>query len=348
MTADPSPWCLDWPVSGEGRVGRAVLKVSPETFFVDEDLGLPGFPEECGADQRQGEGEHLCLRLEKCGDNTDYVARQLADLAGCQAHEVGVCGLKDRHAVTRQWFSIQRPGREAEDVDFVAAVAQRWPVLACHRFNRKLRRGDHRGNRFRITLVAVEGDRAAIESALNLVAREGCPNYFGRQRFGHNGGNLDRAIADAKKGHRPQRRRGHGNRQKAGLYLSAARSWLFNAVLAERVRQGNWHQRLPGEPDPERPTGPLWGDGGTRATEVQETLERRVVAAMPELEAVFAASRMSPERRPLVLLPGQLEWQRPSESELTLTFHLQAGQYATALIGNVFELQDASGLAASG
>ncbi|MDX1757669.1 MAG: tRNA pseudouridine(13) synthase TruD, partial [Marinobacter sp.] len=195
MNEGSPTWQLQWPAA-PGRVGLATLKADPTTFFVDEDLGLPGFPEQVREPVSvvSGDGEHLCLRLEKVGDNTDYVARQLAGLAGCRDQDVGFCGLKDRHAVTRQWFSIYRPGMEAEDQAFLAEVAGHWRLLAAHRYVKKLRRGDHRGNVFEITLLDVVGERDAIDQALTAIKQRGCPNYFGKQRFGHAGSNLDRAI----------------------------------------------------------------------------------------------------------------------------------------------------------
>ncbi|MBU40570.1 MAG: pseudouridine synthase, partial [Marinobacter sp.] len=139
--SEDSQWLLDWPVSGGARVGRAELKTSPEDFRVTEllwperedDTAAPG-PVEVS-----GDGEHLCLRLEKTGDNTEYVARELAALAGCRSFDVGFCGLKDRHAVTVQWFSLYRPGQEADDQALMAEVGQRWPVRAAVRHSRKLR-----------------------------------------------------------------------------------------------------------------------------------------------------------------------------------------------------------------
>lgn len=346
MTTASRSWQLDWPASGAGRVAKATLKASPETFFVDEDLGLAGFPQADGGASCEpgGSGEHLCLRLEKAGDNTDYVARQLAELAGCRHQDVGYCGLKDRHAVTRQWYSIYRPGQEADDAAFLERVRGRWTLLAAHRYVKKLRRGDHQGNVFAITLTDVDGDVQAIEAALTELADQGCPNYFGPQRFGRGGGNLDRAIAMASQPPRRGRgRRGQAGRQRDGLYFSAARSWLFNQVLARRVEQGNWNRRLDGEPAVDTVTGPLWGDGGTVATGSQEALERRVTAAHPELLAVFADSRMKPERRALVLTPQAFSWQWVGEGRLLLRFWLAPGQYATSLLGNVFWLDDVAG-----
>lgn len=348
-TPEAGNWRLDWPTSRGGRLARARLKADPRDFVVEEDLQLPA----------ANSGEHLCLRIEKIGDNTEYVARQLASLAGCRHFDVGFCGLKDRHAVTRQWFSIYRPGLEAGDAAFIQRVSDSWPVLAACRQVRKLRRGDHNGNRFEITLRDVAGDTTEIEQALRELRDTGCPNYFGFQRFGHLGGNLDRAVTlDPRvlnrSGGRGAGRRGHrgkaGNEGKGAIYFSAARSWLFNEVLAARVDMGNWHRAMDGEPGipgteagaPPPVTGPLWGDGGTEAVSEQGQLEREVVAQHPQLAALFSATRMKPERRPLVLQPEELAWQWLGANTLKLTFRLAPGQYATTLLSDVFELTNAS------
>ncbi|MCL7945263.1 tRNA pseudouridine(13) synthase TruD [Marinobacter sp. ATCH36] len=349
-TPEKSEWRLDWPTSGGSRVASAVLKSSPEDFFVDEDLPLPDDPERGG--------EHLCIRLEKRGDNTDYVARQLATFSGCRHFDVGFCGLKDRHAVTRQWFSVYRPGQESEDAEFVTEVARNWRVIQHHRQSRKLRRGDHRSNFFELVLHDVVGDPDAIDRALGRLRDVGCPNYFGPQRFGHNGANLDRALTmDPSKlnrrGARNAKKRGRGRStsgsgdSKNVLYFSAARSWLFNEVLAFRVQNGSWLEPLEGEPGAGEDqdiiiTGPLWGDGGTDAVSVQGEIERAVVARHPDLAAVFATTRMKPERRPLRMVPEGLEWQWQDSDQLQLKFRLSPGQYATSLLSDVFDIIDAT------
>ncbi|WP_373001247.1 tRNA pseudouridine(13) synthase TruD [Marinobacter sp.] len=339
-----SQWRLDWPTSGGSRIASGRLKTAPGDFIVDELLELPESNSDVEADAVAGSGEHLCLKLEKVGDNTEYVARELARMADCRNFDVGFCGLKDRHAVTRQWFSLYRPGSEAQDAALIREIAARWPVLAASRQVRKLRRGDHSGNGFVITLRGVTGDHPAIEGALNRLADIGAPNYFGPQRFGIGGANLDRAMS-----HDPttlNRRgrpggKGRGGKNRAGsegaknvLYFSAARSWLFNEVLAARVEDGSWV-----EP---KATGPLWGDGGTTASGALETLERGVVAQTPGLAALFSATRMKPERRPLAVKPENLVWQWLSEDSLELAFLLLPGQYATTVLSDIFELEDMS------
>jgi tRNA pseudouridine13 synthase len=316
----------------------------PGDFIVDELLDLPESNSDVEADAPAGSGEHLCLKLEKVGDNTEYVARELARMAGCRSFDVGFCGLKDRHAVTRQWFSLYRPGCEARDASLIGEIATRWPILAASRQARKLRRGEHLANGFIITLRAVTGEREVIERALVRLADIGAPNYFGPQRFGIGGANLDRAVhLDPATLNRRGRSngKGRGGKKAAGrdgmknvLYFSAARSWLFNEVLAARVEAGSWTE--PGA------TGPLWGDGGTTASGTLESFERDVVAQAPGLASLFSVTRMKPERRTLAVRPGKLAWQWLDEDSLELTFLLSPGQYATTILSDIFELEDMS------
>lgn len=339
-----SRWRLDWPSSGGARIGSGRLKTAPGDFIVDELLDLPASSSDVEAGAIPGRGEHLCLKLEKVGDNTEYVARELAGMAGCRNFDIGFCGLKDRHAVTRQWFSLYRPGCEAQDASLIREIAARWPVLAASRQARKLRRGEHSGNGFVVTLRAVAGDPEVIDSALARLADIGAPNYFGPQRFGNGGANLDRAVnLDPASLNRRSRSggKGRGGKKRAGsdgsknvLYFSAARSWLFNEVLAARVEDGSWAEA--------GATGPLWGDGGTAASGHLEVLERAIVAQTPELASLFSVTRMKPERRPLAAKPKKLAWQWLDQDSLELTFLLSPGQYATTILSDIFELEDMS------
>ncbi|WP_228289121.1 tRNA pseudouridine(13) synthase TruD [Marinobacter salinisoli] len=331
-------------------MASANLKTQVEDFQVDEILDF--FPAQSDAQAVTGSGEHLCLRLEKSGDNTEFVARELARMSGCRAFDVGFCGLKDRHAVTRQWFSIYWPGSEAGDPEYIARVAERWQVAGAQRFSRKLRRGDHQGNRFIITLRNVRGSREQLDEALVQLKQSGAPNYFGPQRFGHDGNNLDRAASMDPNAMDSRGRRGKGKKRggaaasKNVLYFSAARSWIFNEILARRVDDGNWATPLDGEPgvaaDPEVVTGPLWGDGGTAATGLQAALERQVAEQAPELLKLFSTTRMKPERRPLVARPDDLTWEWLDLDCLQVAFSLTPGQYATAVLSDLFELEDMS------
>src|SRR6202012_4287733 len=222
-------WPNAYPASGPS----ATLKLLNENFIVTElPLQLPS-----------GEGEHIWLDIEKNGANTAFVAQQLADAAGVQERDVGYAGLKDRYAITRQWFSIYLPIKkgEGETPDLTLLQRPEFKVLSQSRHVKKLRPGDLLGNRFRIVLRDVTGDREAVAANLEAVASQGVPNYFGAQRFGHDGGNVEQGRAMLAREIRVR------HPKKKGIYLSAVRSFVFNEVLALRIRQGLWGRTLPGD-----------------------------------------------------------------------------------------------------
>ncbi|WP_049621457.1 tRNA pseudouridine(13) synthase TruD [Frateuria defendens] len=315
----------------------ARLRSAPEDFQVEEILGYDA----------DGEGEHALLWVEKRGANTDWVARELARHAGVPPLGVGYAGLKDRHAVTRQAFSVQLAGKP--EPDWVAFPHAEVKVLAATRHRRKLKRGALRGNRFVLVLREVQGEREAAERVLAALAARGVPNYFGEQRFGREGGNVAQARAMFA-GRRV-------DRDKRSILLSAARSQIFNAVLAARVERAAWDRPLEGEiwslagsrswfgPEPfdaalaERlaradihPSGPLWGQGDTPAQGEAGALEREVAAAYADLAEGLAAARLEQERRPLRLLPAELRWRWLGDGALELAFELPAGAYATTVV----------------
>jgi tRNA pseudouridine13 synthase len=318
----------------------ARLRSTPEDFVVEEILGYDA----------DGSGEHALLWVEKRGANTDWLARELAKFAGVPPLAVGYAGLKDRHAITRQAFTVQLAGKP--DPDWSAFPHDNVKVLAATRHGRKLKRGALRGNRFVLTLREVQGERERAEQVLTAIATRGIPNYFGEQRFGREGGNLDQARAMFA-GRRV-------DRDKRGFLLSAARSQIFNSVLAARVERGVWDTPLDGEIwslagsrswfGPElysdvlaerlasgdiHPSGPLWGQGEPPATGEAGALERDIAAAHEDLAQGIAAARMDQERRPLRLLPKDLHWRWAAEDVLELSFELPAGAYATVVAREV-------------
>jgi tRNA pseudouridine13 synthase len=331
---------IELPFAYGGPPLRGVMRATPEDFFVDEDLGF----------ELDGAGEHAFVRVEKRGANTEWVARQLARVAGVAPNAVSYAGMKDRHAVTRQTFSIHLPGRP--DPDLGSLQSSEFHVLDCRRHSRKLKRGAHKANAFRIVLRDINGDRAAAERCLAQIAAGGVPNYFGEQRFGRGGDNLERARAMFA-GRRVQR-------HEQGLLLSAARSHLFNRVVAERVLAGNWNQALDGEvwmlagshsifgPEPLTPeltarmasgdidpTGPLWGAGELRSTGAVAALERDAARPDDVLVRGLVACGLRQERRALVLRPSDLVANWQGNSALELSFRLNKGLYATVLIREI-------------
>ena len=308
-----------WPNAYPASGACATLKLLNEDFIVTE---LPLQPP-CG------EGEHIWLDIEKNGANTAFVAQQLAEAAGVQERDVGYAGLKDRHAITRQWFSIYLP--KGETPDLTQLQHPEFKVLSQSRHVKKLRPGDLQGNRFRIVLREVTGDRNAIEANLEAVASQGVPNYFGAQRFGFEGGNVMQGQAMLAREIRVR------NPKKKGIYLSAVRSFVFNEVLALRIQQGLWGQTLPGDVMDEagRPTGPLWGRGRVITTDQAQALENTVAARHATLCAGLELAGLDQERRALVARPADMSWEWPQADQLVLTFSLPAGTYATSVLTEI-------------
>lgn len=323
---------------------RAQMRTLPEDFRVEEDLGFAP----------SGVGEHLFLEIEKRGANTVWVAQQLARWAGVAPFAVSYAGLKDRHAVTRQAFTVHLPKRQSPPIESLGNGEFR--VIASTWHARKLPKGALRGNRFVLRLRNVEGEREAIEQRLQTIATCGVPNAFGEQRFGRDGGNLDAARAMFRGARVP--------RETRSILLSAARSAIFNAVLAERIADGSWERGSEGDvwmldgtssifgPEPAtdtlaarvaaldiHPTGPLWGEGEPRSTGAVAVLEAAVAARFPDLVDGLRDARMRQERRSLRLRVGELAWEWQPDA-LELRFWLGAGAYATTVLQALGSVSD--------
>jgi tRNA pseudouridine13 synthase len=322
MTNAPYTTLPQWPHAYPASGATATLKQLNEDFIVTElPLQLPS-----------GEGEHIWLDIEKNGANTAFVAQQLAEAAGVQERDVGYAGLKDRWAITRQWFSIYLPsGKAGETPDLTQLQHPEFKVLSQSRHVKKLRPGDLQGNRFRIVLREVRGDRDAIEANLKAVAAQGVPNYFGAQRFGFEGGNVEQGRAMLAREIRVR------NPKKKGIYLSAVRSFVFNEVLALRIQQGLWGQALPGDVMDEagRPTGPLWGRGRVVTTDAAQALENGVAARHATLCDGMEHAGLDQDRRALVACPADMSWDWPQADQLVLSFTLPAGNYATSVLSEI-------------
>ena len=322
MTDSPYTTLPQWPHAYPTSGASATLKHLNEDFIVTElPLQLP-----CG------EGEHIWLDIEKNGANTAFVAQQLAEAAGVNEWDVGYAGLKDRYAITRQWFSIYLPsGKTGETPDLTQLQHPEFEVLSQSRHVKKLRPGDLQGNRFRIVLRDVTGDREAIEANLQAVAARGVPNYFGAQRFGFEGGNVEQGRAMLAREIRVR------NPKKKGIYLSAVRSFVFNEVLALRMQQGLWGQTLPGDVMDEagRPTGPLWGRGRVSTTDQAQALENGVAERHAILCDGMEHAGLDQDRRALVASPAEMTWEWPQADQLVLAFSLLAGTYATSVLTEI-------------
>jgi len=333
-------YSLDFPLAWGLPCGEALFREEPEDFQVNENLGF----------EPSGQGEHLCLQIEKRNQNTRWVAKLLAETFSVDEKAIGYCGLKDRRAVTRQWFSVHTEMAHEALNFFIKnnTLSDEIKIISMCRHVKKLRRGMHAGNDFVIRLrdllfeptVPTQTKKEKlpdIEQRLQLIAAQGVPNYFGEQRFGFDGGNLleaDKLLVSAgdqtRRHHKGQRRQ----QQRGGLYLSAARSYLFNCVLAERVLAGNWNQAAA---DENMPQGPLWGRGRSAAPASVAALEKTVLNPWQSWCLGLEFSGLQQERRNLILTPENFHW-RWLKQDLELSFSLPPGAYATSILREIVVL----------
>lgn len=338
---------ISWPCAWGEPTARALIRCQPEDFTVSEELGF----------DLSGEGEHVFLYLQKRNLNTMELLERLAVASGVPQRDIGVSGLKDRNAVTRQWFSIGMAGRQEPDWHVLEASGD-VQILAQGRHSRKLRRGVHRANRFRLVLRSVTGEREQLEQRLQRVQLQGAPNYFGAQRFGRGGSTLEQA-----------RRWAHGGgrrltRAKRGLYFSALRAYLFNTLLAQRVTAGNWNSLSDGDlcmlrgtrsqftcdiVDEEmrarassgdvHPGLPLWGKGVSPASPQRALQQRESLAEHKGLCDFLERQGLELAWRPARLLADDFCWQFCDDGALQLDFALGAGCYATALLAEIVQFE---------
>ncbi len=319
--------CLEPPRAYPELGSSASIRSRAEDFRVDEELGF----------EPAGFGEHLYLQVRKRQANTRWVAQQLASHYAVRHEDVGYAGLKDRHAVTTQWFSVRDPGHARHERIALADVE----VLRVERHARKLRPGAHRSNRFHLTLRdATFDDR--VEARLVSIARHGVPNYFGPQRFGRNGQTLIQAVTWLAGGRsRGSYSKEYGRSFKRGLYLSAARAWLFNRVLAMRVRNDSWRMPLDGDVlEGSAPTGPLWGRGRSSARGKAAQLEESALADIDDVRHALEHVGLMQQRRSLVLIPENLRYARECDDVFSLRFELPPGGYATVVLRELMGIRD--------
>lgn len=332
---------------GEPPQTQAVMRSRPDDFKVVEQCTV----------EPEGEGEHLWLWVEKTGLTTPHVAECLARMLEAKPRDIGYSGLKDRWAVTRQWFSAPWPIRLGATLPFEVGAEHKvsdsgsFRILSAQRHTRKLRRGTHKANAFVITLRNVTGASQAVETDLNRIAQQGMPNYFGPQRFGHGGKNIKLAH-DLFSGQQLRRK-------QRGFALSAARAFLFNSVLGTRIRDGTWNQILPGEAimlagshsvfnaaDESddaleqrlalfdiHPSGPLAGQA-TRQPVSDEALlaEQQVLEQHNPLVEGLCQAQVDAARRALRVAMRDLTWHWPADDMLTVEMTLPPGSYATSLL----------------
>lgn len=330
----------NWAYAYGGAQSQGIIRKTPDDFIVNE---IQSF-------ELSGVGEHAFLLIEKCGENTEFVARALARFAGVRQRDVSYAGLKDRHARTTQWFSVWLPGKP--DPDWAELNSDSIKILQAKRHSRKLKRGSLAGNQFILRIQEWQGDKAVLEQQLQAIKEQGVPNYFGEQRFGRNGNNIARALAlfAGEKISRNQR----------GMYLSAARSYLFNHIVSARVADKSWNHAIAGdalmfddshsffqaealdESIVQRvaqlelhPTAVLWGKGESQASGEIALLEQKIIQQFDDLAQGLIAFGMEQDRRALRSHVKELQWDFISDDCLELSFSLNAGCYATAVLREI-------------
>ncbi len=348
---------------------KGVIKCRPEDFVVDE---IPAYAP-------SGEGPHLYVHLKKTNLTTDEAVRALAEGLGLDRREIGVAGLKDKVGVTTQWLSLLAEGPAGADLEArVAAFSKSGlEVLEQKRHINKLKTGHLSANRFTITVRGIAPERLPdIEKPLGLLRERGVPNAFGVQRFGREGDTHERARAWMTGKERPP-----GDPRLRRFHFSALQSWVFNAVLAHRVSDGTWDTPIAGDLlkkeetggmfvcadvqlDRERaargelcPTGPIVGDRMRQPEAEAFELEQRIIGPLIEgIDLRRARALGEGTRRPLRLRVAELSWRiiDSSSDEATLSvprregaaievrFVLAKGAYATTVLANVLDVEDAS------
>ncbi|MGI9265691.1 MAG: tRNA pseudouridine(13) synthase TruD [Gammaproteobacteria bacterium] len=327
---------------------QAEMRSQPTDFEVSEQLGF----------ELTGKGEHCFLRIRKTDCNTMWVVRILGQAARVHPRDIGYSGLKDRRARTDQWFSL--PAAKAANLDAETLRQANLEVLEQELHAKKLRRGSHSANRFRIVLRAMHGDLSGVEQRMLTIAEHGVPNYFGTQRFGRDCGNLQlaEALASGKRLRRAER----------GFALSAARALIFNEVLSKRVALGSWSHLSAGDlaglagsrsyfavaaVDAEiqdrlvrgdiHPTGPLWGKGRLGTGAGIRDIELGVAEQFPVFAECLARLGLDHERRYLRLIPEDLDWQLENVDDacnLVVSFSLPAGCFATSVLREILVARD--------
>ncbi|MCL4150348.1 UNVERIFIED_CONTAM: hypothetical protein GTU68_066272 [Idotea baltica] len=330
----------DWAYAYGKPTLSGDIKSSPDDFEVIENLAL----------EPTGEGEHIVLQITKQRQNTDTVAKALARHANVAYRDVGYSGLKDFNAITQQWFSIYQP--KAQPIDWGSFDFAGVQIDQVHRHNRKIKRGTHQSNLFKIKIRNVLGDFAELEQKITQIQKGGVPNYFGEQRFGRNLNNMRQAEALLIKGQRFK------DRNLKSILYSAARSWMFNTILSERIKHNNWNSLCTQEPanlngtnsvfiadndDSEQirltsldihPTAPMWGkykqEKVVQYSELHK-FEQSVIGQYSDLCTGLEKANLNYQRRPIRMQVNQLLCTRES-GDIVLSFNLLKGQFATSVM----------------
>jgi len=328
-------------------IASGVFKASTDDFKVDERLGF----------ELSGAGEHLFLRVEKRGLNTEELVKRLAMTLNKPVKSISYAGLKDRLALTTQWLSVHCPGEDIPDAS--SLEGNQWRVIQSGRHLKKLKKGGLESNLFTMVLRDLT-HHEDIEHRLACIKAHGVPNYFGPQRFGHHGQNIQKAEDMLLKGKRVK------DRFLRGLYYSTARSFLFNRILSERVAHRNWNRVIPGDvvqlagthsvfcattPDhamQERatnhdlsPASTLWGKGNELVRCDALIMQQTSLTDLEPWCRALEQHELIRAYRAHVLCAQHMTWVW-QDANLVLSFELTAGSFATSVLRELIATLSAS------
>ena len=348
-------------------ISSAKFKQTADDFVVKEILDI----------EFDGTGEHLWLFIKKSHVNTAFVVKLLSDWANIKPSDIGFSGLKDRHATTYQWFSLRIPQKTLPQIAFNDFIQIKYDdktlndneciePLQSVWHGKKLHRGTHKANHFIIKLKEVMGDKNTIDTLIQQIKQCGVPNYFGEQRFGNDGNNIINAqrffakILANNKPYKPHKK----DLNKNSIYISTAKSLIFNKLLSERITRGYYDTPLMGDVFNLAGTGSLFCDGiddvilqrlashdihiaglmfgaGRRLSRDDAYALEEEILNLPQLQ-IFKDGLIKvgtqASYRPLRLLPQELIWQWDKDC-LTLQFALPTGGFATSVLSALGDIR---------
>ncbi len=320
-----------------------IMRSTPEDFQVTEinDIDLSGL------------GEHLWLYVQKISCNTDWVAKSLSNICQVPRRQVGFAGLKDRHAVTKQWFSIQLA--KVSDIDKInSALPDGVTVHKSGKHSRKIKTGQLDANQFEIIIREINGDKAQIEANIAFILENGVPNYFGPQRFGHDMGNIQKCQDWFSGSYKVN------SRNLKSLLISTARSHIFNCIVAKRIKDNHWNKTIQGDilqlnkshswfplsdATPEEIskrlkefdihiTAAMFGENLVQSSGLCADLENYIAEQFPIYHQGFKKFRLKQDRRAMRIYPIDFKYEWINEN-LLLNFKLLPGAYATGILREI-------------
>ena len=296
-----------------------------------------------------GEGDHLYCWIEKRELTTRAALEIVAAGTGCPVESIGVAGLKDKFAVSRQWISLPlRYGDRLAPGELAPGLS----LLETGRHSNKLGVGHLLGNRFGIRVREAPDTADQAAAILGFLAPLGVPNYFGPQRFGLQGQNPAKGYQLLATG------QGRGKPWLKRFLIGSVQSLFFNAWIAERMGQGLFVNLMAGDvakkhatggiftvedPASENPraqafeisaTGPLFGRKYFRSQGPARDLEEKVLAQMGLTPEQFSARHGA--RRFIRFPLGEVGLEAASDG-YRLDFSLPKGSYATSLLREVMK-----------